>query len=153
VPRVAEALHSLAVTLWAGALWTIGLLAAPVLFKMLADRTLAGSVAGRMFLYVALIGIGCGLYLLIFRLARFGTHAFRQGFFWVAFLMLALTLVGQFGVQPILSALKQQAGAQAVMESMFRDRFAAWHGVASMLYVVQCALAVPLVLLQASAPR
>jgi len=151
--RFAEALHSLAVTLWAGALWAIGLLAAPLLFKMIADRTLAGSVAGRMFLYVALLGIGCGLYLLLFRLARFGSHALRQAFFWIVFLMLALTLVGEFGVQPILAALKQQAGAQAVMESVFRDRFAAWHGVASVLYVIECALAVPLVVLQASAPR
>jgi hypothetical protein len=151
--RFAEALHSLAVTLWAGALWAIGLLAAPLLFKMIADRTLAGSVAGRMFRYVALLGIGCGLYLLLFRLARFGSHALRQAFFWIVFLMLALTLVGEFGVQPILAALKQQAGAQAVMESVFRDRFAAWHGVASVLYVIECALAVPLVVLQASAPR
>ena len=151
--RFAEALHSLAVTLWAGALWAIGLLAAPLLFKMIADRTLAGSVAGRMFLCVALLGIGCGLYLLLFRLARFGSHALRQAFFWIVFLMLALTLVGEFGVQPILAALKQQAGAQAVMESVFRDRFAAWHGVASVLYVIECALAVPLVVLQASAPR
>jgi uncharacterized membrane protein YhaH (DUF805 family) len=85
---------------------------------------------------------------LIFRLARFGTHATRQGFFWVVVVLLVLTLVGQFGVQPILAALKQQAGAQAVMESVFRDRFAAWHGVASVLYVIQCVLALPLVLLQ-----
>jgi hypothetical protein len=34
------------------------------------------------------------------------------------------------------------------MESVFRERFATWHGVASVLYVVQCVLAVPLVLLQ-----
>jgi uncharacterized membrane protein len=146
--RLAEAVQALAVTVWAGALWGIGLLTAPTLFQMIADRTLAGSVAGRLFLYVALIGIACGLYLLIFRLARFGTHAGRQGFFWVVVLLLALTLVGQFGVQPILAALKQQAGAQAVMESVFRDRFATWHGVASALYVVQCVLALPLVLLQ-----
>jgi hypothetical protein len=148
VSRFAEALHALAVTLWAGALWAIGLLTAPALFQMIADRTLAGSIAGRLFLYVALIGIACGVYLVIFRLARFGTHATRQGFFWVVVVLLVLTLVGQFGVQPILAALKQQAGAQAVMESVFRDRFAAWHGVASVLYVIQCVLALPLVLLQ-----
>jgi hypothetical protein len=146
--RIADAFHMLAVTVWAGALWAIGLLTAPTLFQMIADRTLAGSVAGRLFLYVAMLGIACGLYLLIFRLARFGGHAARQGFFWVVVLLLALTLIGQFGVQPILAALKQQAGAQAVMESVFRERFATWHGVASVLYVVQCVLAVPLVLLQ-----
>jgi hypothetical protein len=151
--RIADAFHYLAVTLWAGSLWAIGLLAAPSLFRYLPDRALAGSLAGRLFLYVSLIGLACGAYLLLFRLARFGTQAFRQGFFWIVLLMLALTIVGEFGVQPILASLKEQALPRQVMESVFRDRFSAWHGVASVLYVIECALALFLVLLQPSAPH
>jgi hypothetical protein len=151
--KLADALHFLAVTVWAGSLWATGFLTAPILFRMIPDRVLAGSIAGRLFLYVSLIGLGCGLYLLIFRLARFGTHALRQGVFWVVMLMLALTVLGQFGVQPILAALKEQAAAQAVMESVLRDRFATWHGVASVLYVIESVLALALVLMQSSAPR
>jgi hypothetical protein len=35
------------------------------------------------------------------------------------------------------------------MESVFRDRFAAWHGVASVLYLIQSVLGILLVWLHA----
>lgn len=151
--RFADGLHALCVTAWVGTLWAIGLLAAPTLFDALSDRTLAGLVAGRMFLYVALLSVACGVYLIGFRLVRFEGHAFRQAFFWVATTMLALALIGEFAVQPILASLKTQALPLAVMESVLRDRFAAWHGLASVLYLAQCVLGLALVLLQDSAPR
>jgi hypothetical protein len=56
--RFTDGLHTLAVTAWVGALWAIGLLAAPTLFEALPDRSTAGLVAGRMFLYVAVLGLG-----------------------------------------------------------------------------------------------
>jgi hypothetical protein len=151
--KLADAFHALAVTAWVGALWAIGLLAAPTLFAALPDRAIAGLVAGRMFLYVGVLGLGCGVYLMLFRLVRFGSLAFRQGIFWVVLLMVVLTAVGELAVQPILAGLKDQALPRQVMESVFRDRFAAWHGVASLLYLVECALGVLLVLLQESAAR
>jgi hypothetical protein len=153
VSQIAESLQWLAVTVWVGALWTIGLLVAPTLFEFVPDRVLAGSIAARLFTYTALLGIGCGAYLLLFRLVRFGSHAVRHAFFWVALGMLVLTLVGEFGVQPILDALRQQAFPRQVAETVLRDRFAVWHGVASVLYVVDCVLGAALVLLQARAPN
>jgi hypothetical protein len=48
-----------------------------------------------------------------------------------------VVVAGQFGVQPILAGLKEQALPREVMESVFRDRFATWHGVASILYVIE----------------
>ena len=151
--RLAEAVHGLCVTAWVGTLWAIGLLAAPTLFDALSDRSLAGLVAGRMFLYVSVLGIGCAAYLLLFRLIQFGGHAFRQAFFWVVAAMLLLTLIGQFGVQPILEGLKGQALPHQVMESVLRERFATWHGLASVLYLSECVLGAVLVVLQDSAPR
>lgn len=151
--RIPEDLQLLTVTVWVGALWVVGLMVAPTLFQFLPDRVLAGSIAARLFTYTALLGIGCAAYLLLFRLARFGSHALRDAFFWVALAMLVLTIVGQFGVQPILEVLRQQAFPRQVMESVLRDRFVAWHGVASVLYVVECALGFALVLLQARAPN
>jgi hypothetical protein len=59
--------------------------------------------------------------------------------------MLALTLAGHFGIQPILQGLKDQAMPQAVMQSVFADRFARWHGVSSILYLIQSALGLLLV--------
>ena len=151
--RIAEGIHWLAITAWVGSLWAIGLMAAPTLFHYLPDRMLAGSIAGRLFTYVALIGLACAGYLLLFRLVRFGGHVFRQAFFWIVLAMLILTLAGQFGVQPILASLKQEALPHEVMESVFRDRFATWHGVASVIYLIECALGVILVWLQPDAPR
>ena len=153
MPQIAESVQSLAVTLWIGGLWTVGLMVAPTLFQFVPDRIVAGSIAGRLFTYTALLGLGCGTYLLLFRLARFGTHAFRHAFFLVALLMVILAIVGQFGVQPILEALRKRALPLQVMESVLRDRFVAWHGVASVLYVIECALGVALVLLQGRAPN
>src|SRR6185295_7146571 len=68
--RIPDALHWLAVTAWVGALWTVGLMVAPTLFQHLPDRALAGSIAARLFDYTSLLGIGCGVYLVVFRLAR-----------------------------------------------------------------------------------
>ena len=144
----ADALQSITVTLWAGSLWAIGYIVAPVLFSRLPDRVLAGMLAGKLFTLVAYVGFGCAVYLLAFRLARFGTGAFRQGFFWIVLLTLALILVGEFGVQPILENLKAQALPKEVMASVFRDRFDTWHGVASGLYVIESVLGIALVVLQ-----
>jgi Domain of unknown function (DUF4149) len=146
VKHLADALQSIAVTLWVGGLWVIGLIVAPLLFRVLTDRSLAGMLAGQLFATITYIGLGCGAYLLLFRLARFGGQAFMQLFFWSALLMMALSAAGQFGVQPIMASLKQQALPSEVMHSLFRDRFAAWHGVSSVLYVIECALGLVIVL-------
>ena len=137
---ITEALQSIAITLWVGGLWAIGLIVAPLLFHVLSDRSQAGLLAGEFFMAITYLGLGCGAYLLLFRLARFGGHAFSQLFFWSVLLMMALAAAGQFGVQPIMAGLKQQALPSEVMHSIFRDRFAAWHGVASVLYLIECAL-------------
>lgn len=144
---LSDALHAIALTLWVGGLWTVGLMVAPMLFHTLADRALAGTLAGQFFAAIAYIGLGCGIYLLLFRLVRAGPQALKQLFFWIVLLMLALTVAGHFGVQPILAGLKEQALPNQVMESIFRDRFAAWHGVSSVLYLIQCGLGLALVLL------
>lgn len=149
---LADGIHAIALTLWVGGLWAIGLLVAPTLFATVGDRALAGAIAGRLFTLIAWIGIGCAAYLLLFRLTRFGGTAFRQGRFWLILLMFGLILVGEFGVQPVLAALKTQALPAEVMESVFRDRFATWHGVASVLYVIECVLGAWLVWLQGRDP-
>ncbi len=59
--------------------------------------------------------------------------------------MLLLILVGQFGIQPIMQGLKDQAMPHAVMQSVFADRFSRWHGVSSILYLIQSALGLLLV--------
>lgn len=144
--KLPDILAQLAVTLWVGGMWAIGYLAAPVLFDALPDKMLAGALAGRMFALMAYIGMVSGVYLLVFRLARFGGTAFKQGFWWLVVLMLLLTVAGHFGISPILVALKEQALPLDVMHSVFKDRFATWHGVSSVVYLVQSLLGVFLVM-------
>ena len=143
----ADALQAMAITLWIGGMWAIGFIVAPVLFARLGDRMLAGALAGKLFTLIAWIGIACAVYLLVFRIARFGAACFKQGFFWVTLLMLALVLAGEFGVHPVVENLRIHALPQQVMGSVLRDRFMTWHGVASALYVLQSLLGVALVVL------
>jgi len=148
--NLTNALAAIAITLWVGGLWTIGGIAAPTLFANLSDRQLAGMLAGKLFTLMAYVGIGCGIYLLIHRLATDGLNAFKQWFFWIVLAMLCLTLIGHFGVQPIIQSLKMQGGAAAVMESVTASRFARWHGIASILFLMQSLLGLTLVLKQRS---
>ena len=141
----ADRLAAVLLVLWVGGLWAIGYIAAPTLFAELSDRQLAGNVAGGLFKWIAWVGIAAGSYLLIHRLGRDGFQALKQGFFWIVLVMLLLVLGGHFGIQPVMQALKDQAMPQAVMESAFRSRFAAWHGVSSIVYLVESLLGLILV--------
>ena len=145
---LASALYSIAIAAWVGGLLAIGLIAAPVLFTQLADRGMAGNLAGAMFTVTAWLGIGCGSYLLLFVLFAKGWRAIQSGVFWIVLLMLGLTVAGHFGVQPIMAQLQADALPRRVMESALRDRFTTWHGVSSALYLVQTLLGIALVVLQ-----
>ncbi len=134
----------LSAALWVGGTWAIGYLAVPVLFQTLADRQLAGMLAGKMFTGMALVGIGCALYLLAYQLHRFGRSAWKQKSFLVTAAMLILLLIGQFGIQPIMADLKLQALPQDVMQSVLASRFKTLHGVSSILYLLQSLLGIAL---------
>lgn len=150
VKRLPELLAAWAATLWVGGLWAVGYLAAPILFYNLEDRMLAGMLAGKMFAMIAWLGMACGVWLLVFRLTRLGGAALKQGFFWIVVLMLALTLAMHFGIQPIMAQLKAAAMPKDVMESLFRDRFATWHGISSVVYLIESVLGLVLVAKQGS---
>lgn len=138
-------LNLIVVTLWVGALWMTGL-TAYTLFDTLQDKQLAGSLAGKLFTIVSYIGAVSAFYLLIQRLLDYGTKALKQSFFWAVFFMLLLILAGHFGIQPILAQLKTDALPNDVMQSVFANRFKAWHGVASVAYLVECMLGFVLIL-------
>lgn len=138
--RIAESLYLATLTLWVGGLWAIGYIAAPVLFASLADRQLAGGVAGKLFALMGWVGFVVAVYLLLFLVVRWGGQVFKRGVFWLIILMVLLTAASQFGIQPLMAQLKADALPRDVMESVMRDRFVAWHGVSSILYLVQSVL-------------
>jgi hypothetical protein len=148
---VVDGLASLLLVFWVGGMWAIGYIAAPSLFSSLPNNhQLAGNLAGVLFTWIAWVGIVAGIYLLIYRLANAGFQALKQRFFWVVLIMLLLTLGQHFGIQPVMQALKDQALPKAVMESAFKSRFAAWHGVSSVIYLVESLLGGWMVLKQTS---
>ena len=151
--KFTESLYSIAIALWVGGVFAIGYLAAPVLFQQLPDRMLAGNLAGEMFTFVAYAGIACGGYLLLYLLFRRGVRALQLGVFWIVLTMLVLCVAGHFGIQPILAKLKADALPRQVMESALSDRFAAWHGISSGLYLLQSLLGLWLVLWQERGKR
>jgi hypothetical protein len=83
--------------------------------------------------------------MLLFLVARFRGQAFRRTVFWLVLLMALAAAASQFGIQPLMARLKADALPREVMESVLRDRFAAWHGISSSLYVLQSALGLWLV--------
>jgi hypothetical protein len=60
--------------------------------------------------------------------------------------MLLLVLAGQFVLQPILADLKAQALPLDVMKSALASQFMTWHGISSILYLIQSLLGIALVL-------
>jgi hypothetical protein len=144
--KFAEGAALLAATAWAGALWGVGYLAVPVLFRAQPDRMLAGLLAGDMFTLIAYLGMGCGAYLLAYLLATQGWEALRQTPFRIVLAMLLLALVMQFGIQPVMAGLKAQAQPLDVMHSEFAGQFKMLHGVSAILYLLQSLLGAVLVL-------
>ncbi len=134
-----QALEWVLTVLWIGSLWTLGLLVAPTLFRLLPDnRTLAGALAGHLFTLESWLGLACGGILLILAIAQAGRY-----FTWrIAVLgaMLALILLGEFGVRPLLAELKAQGLSQSAA-------FGRWHAVSALLYLANSLLGLAWVLL------
>ena len=76
---LAAALYSIAVTAWVGSLLAIGFIAAPLLFARIADRAVAGALAGDMFIFAAWVGLASGGYLTLYLLLVKGWRAFQSG--------------------------------------------------------------------------
>ena len=137
--------RTLLVTLWAGSLWTVGYLAAPLLFATLSDRTLAGTIAGSLFRAEAWLSLACGLLLLAIFRADTNLPS-RTLCTRIVITMLLCVVIGYFGLQPFMAEIRAAAGqAGGVMDEAMRMRFGVLHGVASLIYLVQSIAAIVLV--------
>ncbi|HEY1182493.1 MAG TPA: DUF4149 domain-containing protein [Rhodocyclaceae bacterium] len=151
--KLADALYSLCLTVWVGGLMAIGYVAVPVLFAQLQDRTLAGTLAGHMFAVGSWIALACAAYLLAYLWCSHGRAALRNRVVWLVVAMLALSLIGQWVIQPIIADLRAQALPLPVMQSPLAASFGRWHGVSSVLYLIQAVLGVALVIAQGRGRR
>jgi hypothetical protein len=139
---------TLAITLWVGGLWAIGYLAVPTLFYTQTDRQLAGILAGSMFETLGYVGIVCGLYLVLHRWFTVATQIWRDFQSIVVLAMLTITLVMQFYIQPLMGELKLQVLPLEIMHSALATQFKMWHGISSILYLIESLLGAWLVILK-----
>jgi hypothetical protein len=145
----AKRVRMLIVTLWAGSLWTVGYLVAPVLFSTLADRALAGTIAGSVFHAEAWLSVFCAVTLVVLGMLTGNDSGLaRKRFLWLVSGMLVCTFVGYFGLHPFMAALRETAGAEG-MDAVASTRFGILHGVSSAFYLIQSVLAAALVTKQA----
>lgn len=133
-------LSAIALTLWVGGLWVIGYLAVPTLFYSQPDRQLAGMLAGKMFEILGYVGILCGLYLLFHRWMEVGKQVSRDISAWLVIVMLCIKLLTLFYIQPLMADIKMQALPLDVMQSTFAGQFKMWHGISSVLYLIESLL-------------
>jgi hypothetical protein len=143
--RVSSHFRILLITLWAGSLWTVGYLAAPVLFASLPDRSLAGSIAGMLFRAQAWLSLACGLLILLLLWLDKSWSSKRTSVILVI-AMLACVSIGYFALQPFMAEIRAAAANNGgIMDEVMRARFGMLHGVASLIYLLQSVLALVLV--------
>ena len=138
----------LVATFWVGSLWTIGYIVAPVLFSTLPDRVLAGTVAAQLFRIEAWISVICAVLIMALLAVdkQNGQTRQRKFVFAIAGAMLVCTLIGYFGLQPLMAALRDTAGPGGVMDSDARTNFGILHGVSATIYLTQSLLGIALIL-------
>jgi hypothetical protein len=122
-------------TLWVGALWAIGYIAAPVLFSVIFDRFVAGGIAGKMFTVVNYLGLVCGTLLLASMVWQTGAAWRRYWQAWALAAMLALVAVMEFVLQPLMQELKMASPQGFTPGTPEVARFGMLHGVSSLLYL------------------
>ncbi|MGF6568524.1 protein of unknown function [Paraburkholderia fungorum] len=147
VSQMPHRLFRLLTVLWVGSLLTIGYAVAPVLFTSL-DRISAGAVAAQLFRIQGLVGIVCGILLLVLAnvLVRRGDQAYRR-VRWMIAGMLLCVLVGYFALQPFMNAMRVAAleAGSDVGHSVYATRFGILHGVSSLFYLIESVLGLALV--------
>ena len=109
VSPVPHRVFRLLTVVWVGSLLTIGYAVAPVLFSAL-DRMSAGAVAAQLFRIEGVLGVVCGVLLLVLAntLIRRGNAAYRR-LRWLIAGMLVCVLLGYFALQPFMNAIRMAA--------------------------------------------
>ena len=65
--------------------------------------------------------------------------------FWLVALMLAVTVIQQFWLQPFVAALRSAGAPVDALNKLPGHSFVFWHGIASVLYLFESLLALVLV--------
>jgi len=133
MPRLLPFASTLLVTVWAGSLWTVCLIAAPAAFATLPERHLAGLVVGRLFQIETWLGVVMAALLIAVLSAR---KQLAKTTLAIIVLTAATPLISQLVVVPLMN----QARAANDMA-----QFGRLHGVSAVLFFTACLSALALV--------
>jgi uncharacterized membrane protein len=102
----------LALSLWLGSDVFLSFVVAPGAFRILGSRDQAGTMVGYGLWWMHMIGVVCGIVILVSRLARTRTISTLVAPAAVCvLLMIGLTVVSQHAVSPKMAALRVQMGS------------------------------------------
>jgi hypothetical protein len=123
-----------------GGLITVGFLVTPSLFFVLADKQVAGMIAGEIFKNTSLFSLLLSVFLLIYAnlLVKRDLNQYKWTR-WLLLVSIVLTMIGTFIVQPMMNDLRELAlneGAP-VMQSPQAKAFASLHQISSILFTIE----------------
>tara|TARA_B100000787_G_C16093425_1_gene250040 strand:- start:366 stop:812 length:447 start_codon:yes stop_codon:yes gene_type:complete len=140
-----EKLSIIITSLWVGGLWSM-LMVTTILFNKIPSSYIAGAIASDMFAFMNLFGMFSSGFLIIYGFKKVKLLFLRATTFWILLLMLLLILISYFGINPIIENLNDSSFTKEMIESVFKDRYSTWHGVANSAFLIECVLGILLVL-------
>lgn len=143
MPLAEQTSERLLLTLWVGSLWALGYVAVPAAFATL-NTAVAAEFAALLFFVVNIIGQVSGSLLLIAKLFSERLQVGRNWRFWILCLMLLITLIFSFYLQPQMAEI--QAVADWRNDSGLVGRFENIHLLSENLYLLLSVLGLMLVL-------
>src|SRR5438445_9800363 len=107
-----QTIEFLGLSLWLGSDVFLSFVVGPGAFRILASRDQAGAMVGYGLWWMHLIGVVCGIVVLLARLVRTRTFAsMATPAALCVVLMIILTVVSQHAVSPRMAALRVQMGS------------------------------------------
>ena len=102
----------LALSLWLGSDVFLSFVVAPGAFRILASRDQAGAMVGYGLWWMHMIGVVCGVVLLVARIGRMrSSQALLSPVVLCVALMIGLTVVSQHAVSPKMASLRVRMGS------------------------------------------
>jgi uncharacterized membrane protein len=129
---ILRTLEFLALALWLGSDVFLSFVVAPGAFRVLRSRDVAGAMVGFALGRMHLLGVICGIVLLLARVARTRTFAsFVAPVALCVVLMIALTVASQAAVSPRMAMLRVQMGSiqATAQDSPLLAEFARLHRI------------------------
>lgn len=123
----------LLLTLWVGALWSIGYMAVPLAFVSL-ETLVAAEYAAKLFFAVNVISLISGTLILIGKVIIQRGNVLYSWRFWVLVVMLIITLVFSSYVQPEMASIKLIENWR--LDANLAQRFERLHLLSQNLYLM-----------------